>query len=158
MTAESIWDAETRQCGTCDQVKPMEEFAWRNKAKGTRNWSCRECQKAYRKRHYEANREMYIAKAIKWRTDRRADNRLKIRAYLQAHPCVDCGEDDWVVLDFDHRGDKEFNISAMIQFRFWEDLEREIEKCDIRCANCHRRKSARELGHWRASALAAALD
>lgn len=154
---ESIWDAETRQCGTCNQVKPMEEFAWRNKAKGTRNWACRDCQKAYRKQHYEANRERYIAKAAKWRNARLAENRIKVRHYLETHPCVDCGEEDWVVLDFDHRemDDKEFSIAETLQFQFWDKIQAEIEKCDIRCANCHRRRTARQLGQWRASAVLA---
>ena len=64
--------------------------------------------------------------------------------YLSSHPCVDCGESDPVVLDFDHvRGKKECDVNALVYG--WSSLERlvrEIKKCDVRCANCHRRRHA----------------
>ena len=63
--------------------------------------------------------------------------------YLVAHPCVDCGETDPVVLEFDHvRGKK---ISAVTKMMYnkasLEKLKAEIAKCDVRSANCHRRKT-----------------
>jgi hypothetical protein len=65
---------------------------------------------------------------------------------------VDCGESDPVVLDFDHvRGSKRFSIAIAVTLGYpWETLLREIEKCEVRCANCHRRKTARQMGHRRA--------
>ena len=60
--------------------------------------------------------------------------------YLDTHHCVDCGNSDKRVLDFDHvRGKKEFGISKARVCGF--DLERikeEIKKCEVRCSNCHR--------------------
>lgn len=64
-----------------------------------------------------------------------------VSGYLDTHPCVDCGEADKVVLDFDHvRGDKVCEVSVMVGrgYRLWKIIE-EIEKCEVRCANCHRR-------------------
>lgn len=70
--------------------------------------------------------------------------------YLLAHPCVDCGETDPIVLDADHvRGKKHFNISAMLQGYAWSAVLEELEKCEMRCANCHRRKTAKEFGYDR---------
>ena len=56
-------------------------------------------------------------------------------------PDVICGESDPIVLDFDHvRGKKILNISRMVaQGHRWEQIEQEIEKCEVRCANDHRR-------------------
>ena len=50
-----------------------------------------------------------------------------------------CGEDRWYVLDFHHIGDKDFNISQKVQEGCSLDtIKKEIEKCIVLCANCHR--------------------
>lgn len=71
--------------------------------------------------------------------------------YLCEHPCVDCGERDPVVLELDHvRGDKRDNIANLIRSgRSWEPIRAEIAKCEVRCANCHRRATARRNGTWK---------
>tara|TARA_B100001059_G_C17345016_1_gene337761 strand:- start:65 stop:385 length:321 start_codon:yes stop_codon:yes gene_type:complete len=64
-----------------------------------------------------------------------------IKAYLANHPCVDCGEDDIRVLEFDHidPSQKEFNISrGVADGRGLKSIKSEIEKCEVRCCNCHR--------------------
>jgi hypothetical protein len=66
----------------------------------------------------------------------------------------DCGETDIVVLDFDHLGDKVNEITDMITAAMcWESIQAEIAKCEVVCANDHRRRTARAFG-WR-RALAA---
>ena len=62
-----------------------------------------------------------------------------IHQHLETHPCMDCGQNDPAVLEFDHvRGDKLFNVSNFMynQADRWT-VEREIEKCDVRCRTCH---------------------
>lgn len=82
-------------------------------------------------------------------------HREKIRAllfkYLSDESCIDCGEQDPIVLDFDHRDPKNKfkQISRMLSGHYsWKSVVQEIEKCDIRCANCHRRKTYVQLGYW----------
>jgi hypothetical protein len=56
-----------------------------------------------------------------------------------ASGCVDCGESNHIVLDFDHIRDKKYNVSRMIHDGFsWAAIKKEIEKCEVVCANCHR--------------------
>jgi len=62
--------------------------------------------------------------------------------YLSTHPCIDCGERDVRVLEFDHRGNKIMNIAQGIWKLNFEEFKEEIDKCDIRCANDHKRR------HW----------
>jgi len=86
----------------------------------------------------EASRK-YIAEQWRKHADR---NRRFVLAYKTSLGCVDCGEQDPVVLDFDHvRGRKIGRVSSM-RAQGWSLLTivREIEKCELRCANCHRRR------------------
>jgi hypothetical protein len=96
-----------------------------------------------------------IAMSLHMGTQRAKDYHGKVRArmwvwtYLLEHPCVDCGENDIRVLEFDHRdpGQKHGGISRMVADRCGVDkIKAEVEKCDVRCANCHRRRSQDE-GH-----------
>jgi hypothetical protein len=61
---------------------------------------------------------------------------------LLSSPCLDCGNNDPRVLEFDHRPEekKEFNISRAVSgsTRSWQSIKREIDKCDIVCSNCHK--------------------
>jgi hypothetical protein len=115
---------------------------------------CKACHKVYRRQHYLDNREKYIKKARRWNREYVVQYRTRAReyiyAYLQSHPCVDCGETDPLVLDFDHvRGVKRESISQLVRSQATlEVIKAEIAKCDVRCANCHRRKTAKERGHW----------
>jgi len=53
--------------------------------------------------------------------------------------CVDCGVKNHIVLDFDHLSDKKYNVSRMIHDGFsWAAIKKEIAKCEVVCANCHR--------------------
>jgi len=57
----------------------------------------------------------------------------------EASGCVDCGVNNPILLDFDHLKDKKYNISRMIHDGFsWAAIKKEIAKCEVVCANCHR--------------------
>lgn len=77
------------------------------------------------------------------------ENQTRLLKYLSENPCVDCGEPDPVVLHFDHRDPeaKEYNVSKMIGSP-WERILEEIGKCDVRCANCHVRRTAKQFGWY----------
>ena len=74
-----------------------------------------------------------------WRRKARQQLLLEI---FRAQPCVDCGESDRLVLEFDHRGDKLFDIATGLRDRNWASVLREMAQCDVVCANCHRRRTA----------------
>ncbi len=70
--------------------------------------------------------------------------RKKLLAFLSNKKCIDCGEKDPIVLDFDHMDSsiKFKSISRMLSGHYsWKSVLSEIQKCEIRCANCHRRRS-----------------
>jgi hypothetical protein len=80
----------------------------------------------------------------------RRRNLLFLLDYLRGAPCVDCGENDPVVLDFDHVGTKRAGVVQLAgREHSIASLEREIAECEVRCANCHRRRTILEQGHFR---------
>jgi len=140
-----VYDGQLR-CSMCRQYKPLEQFAFANLKTGRRQDHCRSCHAIYRRAHYLANRDDYVQRAIAQVNGRRAVNRREIYAYLRDHPCVDCGESDVLVLEFDHR-DRALKwkpVGVLAVARRWPRVRTEIEKCDVRCVNCHRRKTAHQ--------------
>ena len=140
-----------RRCGRCGERKPLDEFAWRRRAKGQLDNYCRSCRSAYNQEHYAANRQRYIDAARARKVAVTAERLAYLIAVFVDHPCVDCGETDPIVLEFDHLRDKKFSISKGIVDRNWQSVLAEIDKCDVVCANCHRRRTAKRGGFARAA-------
>lgn len=139
-----------KQCAKCNIPKKNKSEFRNNKRKpdGLDDYCkiCRrECDKITYNNHIEKNRKIGWESKIKLRQR----NYEFVKNYLQNNPCVDCGEKDIVVLEFDHIGDKNKAISAIIQNCSLKRLEFEINKCEVRCANCHRRKTAKDFNYYR---------
>ncbi len=141
-------EAPSRTCSICHRSQPSSEFALKNAGTGLRSTKCRACQRAYARQHYQKNRPVYLEKARRRRSAQRDRFAASLRLYFRTHPCVDCGEADPTVLDFDHRerGTKMATANELIRAADWDGLLAEIAKCDVRCANCHRRRTARQFG------------
>lgn len=137
-----------RRCCMCKLFKPESDFAFRSIATGKRQDHCRHCQAAYRRQHYLKNRNAYIAREIGRMNGYRRENRVRILAYLSTHSCVDCGETDPLVLEFDHRdpATKRREVGRLAATKRWTVVATEIAKCDVRCGNCHRRRTASQFG------------
>lgn len=133
-----------RRCSRCGELKALYRFPFRNFRDGSRAYYCRGCQAAYRRAHYEMNRPDYVERAVIEVRLKREDALVELFAYLRDHPCIDCGESDIRVLEFDHRdaSTKSMAVGQMIGRRSWSAIRTEIAKCDVRCANCHRKRTA----------------
>jgi hypothetical protein len=80
----------------------------------------------------------------------RARNAAYVASTLEHGHCVDCGEDDSLVLEFDHVDNKTANITDLVRREAaLERLKNEIAQCVIRCANCHRRRTSVVGRHFR---------
>jgi hypothetical protein len=139
-----------KKCSRCLLTKSSSNFSYKNKGTGLLNPYCKECNRIYQKQHYILNKAYYSQKRAVNAEKATAANRRNIAHYLRAHPCIDCGEADPVVLEFDHvRGEKKSTIAEMLRnARKWSAIQEEIEKCEVRCSNCHKRRTARQFG-WR---------
>jgi hypothetical protein len=160
--ANLIWDFGFRMsdfdlitarkiCTRCQVEKDLHSFSARKLSKDGRAAWCRDCFKENWRERYYKNHERYRKSHNTSRSRIREENARKVFEYLSDHSCVNCGEPDPIVLEFDHRdkSDKIENISNLILDSSWTRIEKEIEKCDVLCANCHRRKSAAQFGYKR---------
>jgi hypothetical protein len=137
-------------CPGCGEERDAEQdFRWKYKDHGIRQRWCKYCQATANKDHYRNNKQEYLDRALTRNARVNTENRQRLYAYLSEHPCVDCGETDVRVLEFDHvRGNKSANIATLLNNAIsWSTIEKEIAKCEVRCANCHRIKT-NERGCW----------
>lgn len=115
----------------------------------------KEKQAKYQKDWYNRNKKHHISNVRKNEAIYVKRTHSFIVEYLKVHPCVDCGESDIIVLEFDHvRGEKKFNISSVFHNGIsLEKIKREIKKCEVRCANCHRKVTNKRGNFYRNSTV-----
>jgi hypothetical protein len=81
-------------------------------------------------------------------------SREKCQAYrwgiLNRSQCVDCGETNPILLDFDHvdSSEKVADVSTLVRKGCYNKLVAEIPKCEIRCTSCHRLSTAMEAEYY----------
>ena len=140
-----------KQCNHCGEYKTEDEFSWRWKNKGIRQNACKSCKAKQDNKWYKSRSTEHIQNVTDRRREKIQDARRYVWDYLSTHPCVDCGETDPTVLEFDHvRGRKTKTISELAgQGYSIGRIQKEINKCEVRCANCHRRKTSEDRGWFR---------
>lgn len=139
-----------KTCTLCKQEKSLAEFN-RNKQRsdGLQN-VCRDCNRSRSRKYYAENKERHRAVIKKKKTEYKELLYKELWSHFLANPCIDCGEQDPRVLEFDHVRGKERNISTMMaSVCSWEKILVEIEKCEVVCANCHRKRTYKRSDSWR---------
>ncbi len=85
-----------------------------------------------------------------WNTQRTLDRRRSLREWLHEYKadsdgCTRCGESAPACLDFHHRDPdtKRMAVNEMVTHGYSPaEIRDEIQRCDLLCANCHRREHA----------------
>jgi len=137
----------TKICTRCGLEKDISEFGWERLFQ-KRASQCKYCRNEVRMKYYDENKEKELEYKWKRQLEKREEARLYVFNYLSTHPCVDCGERDPLVLTFDHvRGRKKMAISQMVNQGYSiQALQAEIDKCEVRCHNCHHRIEKKRRG------------
>lgn len=148
----------TKTCTKCKKEFDLENFYKSKDCKYGRISTCKPCyrehnklwrQNGAQKRINERSAELRKLEKNKKQAQERSqryisDHREYIYQYLLGKYCIDCGTGDIRILEFDHVfGKKLFGI-AMTHGRKKSSVDEEIEKCVIRCSNCHCIKTLRE--------------
>jgi hypothetical protein len=137
----------TRFCTKCGLEKAESEFTW--SIRGIkRHSSCNTCRAKAQSGYYEKTKPMQLKYKSERQVAKREEARTFVFTYLSKHPCVDCGESDPLVLTFDHvRATKKMAVSQMVNQGYSQEaLQEEIDKCEIRCMNCHMRREKERRG------------
>lgn len=129
-----------KQCGRCGaNYQPF----------GQRSLLCKPCKRAYDREYHASRSQESKARKQALQVRRLQENRQMVFDYLKTHACITCGEDDPVVLEFDHidPAEKEYTVSNMLTLSK-KKIMAEIAKCRVLCANCHRRRTAVQFGWY----------
>ncbi len=127
-------------CTICKKEKEDKDFCWKYK-NIRRETYCKECKAKKAKIHYKT----YKSKKMELETKRKKEMRQFLLNYKAQHPCVDCGEVNPLVLEFDHINSKnKKNVLARMHGNSMEVVLKELDKCEVRCANCHAIKTAKD--------------
>lgn len=142
-----------KTCSTCRCILPLDQFNMRSASPDGHQSVCRACNRARSRRYYSENLEKHRRAVAAQVAKTRSAHLERIGAHLLANPCVDCGESDIRVLDFDHRDacEKTAEVMKLAKAAYsWARVSAEIAKCDVRCRNCHARVTYARLGeNWR---------
>ena len=123
---------------TCSKCKvPKNETEFHTKTNGKLDYQCKECHREYVRKHYDENQQYYVDKAIrakKKKVDWYNDFKSKLK-------CEVCGESHPATLDFNHKdpSKKDFAVAAMVNRYSIKRILEEVQKCQVLCANCHRK-------------------
>ncbi len=125
-----------KNCCMCKIDLPVSSFKTNTRKRDGLQSQCIECQKAYRKSHYENNRQKYKDKARVW-NDKFLDWWKDFKSELS---CTNCGENHPAVLDFHHTDPKEKDseVSHLVSIGNKSRILAEVAKCVVLCSNCHR--------------------
>ncbi len=132
---------ESKFCNGCQTDKDIDEFAFKNRIKGTRQSRCHPCRQKGCKLSYEKHRD------VTYRRNKRTRVRYKGRwdDFKRTQKCLFCPEIEPVCFDFHHidPSQKDFNLGDMIKKQMsWDSLMEEVSKCICVCSNCHRKLHA----------------
>jgi hypothetical protein len=141
-------DDALKRCSTCGVTKPGTQFNVRQRAPDGRQSRCRDCCRAW----YLTHKADHMAGVARRNKAYRVQTQERLAAHLAEHPCVDCGEDD-ISASSSTIGTAWTRLlpsrSCCSGDGSWRTIAKEIEKCDVRCANCHRRRTADQFSTWR---------
>jgi hypothetical protein len=140
-----------QRCVTCEEMRPLADYNVRRSAQDGLQARCRACSREW----YARNKADHIRRVALRNKRVRGEHQERMADYLLDHPCVDCGETDLRVLELDHEDPalKTANVGRLLASALpWSTVLAEIDKCSVRCANCHRRRTAESYGWWRSAA------
>jgi hypothetical protein len=151
LVADNPDPARLSYCPRCKDWRPKEEFNYWSVEKGILQTYCRIHQHEALREHYVGHSERVLGRNRRDSRDRREIAREYVFEYLLAHPCVDCGNTNPVVLTFDHvSGTKTANLADLVTHGYsMQTIQTEMAKCEVVCHNCHAVRTQKKTNGYR---------
>ncbi len=105
---------------------------------------CRDCANSYDKERYVKNKGSHNELMKQRNAEYRDRYRKKINE-IKSSGCTNCEEKEPCCIDFHHidESNKLGDVATMAaHLKKWEVVQKEIDKCVLLCANCHRKLHA----------------
>ncbi len=135
-------------CTKCGKTRLLRSFNKNKSRTDGLQTKCKSCDRTRAKKYFQDNKEAQMPNILKNKLKRKIRNKSFVNEYLRTHPCVDCGNTDLRVLEFDHQRDKINGVGKLVSGgQSLQLVKQEIEKCLVRCANCHRIKTATDFNY-----------
>lgn len=120
-----------KNCTKCNVNKPISEFYKRTNKKTCAS-KCKKCANTY----YGNRVKIVKIKMIEYKGSQCEKCKLKLK------------DTHYAVFDFHHLDPKAKDIKFdRIKYQSWEKIQKEIDKCLLLCANCHRLEHAKIGGY-----------
>ncbi len=146
---------ELKSCTKCGLEQDRANFRGDIYRRDGLSPQCNSCRSVKEKVWRDANGDSIRRRVRAAALSAKQECRRFVIEYLLDHPCVDCGESDLLVLDFDHLEPslKRYSISRLLSgttnSTSLKRVRNEIAKCVVRCSNCHRRRTIKQFGSWK---------
>jgi hypothetical protein len=141
---------DSKVCTKCGKEKSIDTFPWKSELLNRRHAVCKTCNSTQSRNWYANNKASHKANVNNNKVQTRERAIQYVWDYLSTHPCVNFGEINPVGLEFDHIKGKRSNVLQLITNDVsLERTQKEIIRCQVFCANCHRIKTAEERGWFK---------
>lgn len=142
----------TKQCSKCKTVKSRTDYNIKKSTKDGLAYHCKSCEKEAHRKHYQSNKSDYISRA----KQRLRQNTILYKKWREGLICSICNETDWHCIELHHIDPtlKEFDIGGSTGHSINSPkFKKELSKCIIVCANCHKKIHAYGLDKVKYDAL-----
>jgi hypothetical protein len=143
-------------CTKCKRNKSLEDYYEDDSHKDGRQSVCKNCNRAKDKKYRIKHKQEIAERNKRYRAEHKQESLKCTQERIEKHrkawipileeiygtiACIKCGYDKcFAALEFHHRKPKtkNFSISIILRRKPTPEKIKEIKKCDLLCANCHR--------------------
>ena len=131
-----------KKCTKCGEEKAETLFNLRGKGR-LHSW-CKTCFNVLTKAHYKANKDKYVASHRSYTKVHTNEMNIMVSELKEQSPCTDCGGYFHPqIMEYDHTSDnKHASVARLVSGGYSKEaILKEIAKCELVCANCHRMRT-----------------